>query len=92
MKATSGIARVDKNGQNENAVVAWVREKTAAMQEFYTETRNEMKRVTWPTRKQVQGTTIVVIATVFFFGGFFLVADTIVGKLVDLLFRRLAKG
>ena len=92
MKATSGVTRIDKNGQNENAAVAWVREKTAAVQEFYTETRNEMKRVTWPTRKQVQGTTIVVIATVFFFGGFFLVADTIVGKLVDLLFRRLAKG
>lgn len=92
MKASSGVARIDKDGQSENAAVAWVREKTTAMKEFYAETRNELQRVTWPTRKQVQSTTVVVIVTIFFFGAFFLVADTIVGKLIDLVFKRLAKG
>lgn len=75
-----------------NAAVGWVQEKTTAIREFYTETRHEMARVTWPTRKQVRATTIVVIFTVFFFGGFFLVADTVINKIVSFIFDRLAKG
>ena len=54
------------------------------IREFYNETRLEMRRVTWPERKQVQATTIVVIATVFFFGFYLTLAD----KVVDLLLRR----
>ena len=78
--------------EKRNAVVAWVTEKVAAVREFYTETRLEMKRVTWPSRKQVQATTLVVILTVFFFGAFFLVADTVVGRVIDLVFHKLARG
>lgn len=37
--------------------------------------RMEMRRVTWPNRKQVQATTVVVIITVFIFGAFFAVVD-----------------
>ena len=35
---------------------------------FLTEVRNEMKRVTWPSRKEVYATTVVVILTSSFFG------------------------
>ncbi len=35
---------------------------------FLVEVRSEFKKVTWPPRKEVYGTTIVVIITVFFFG------------------------
>ncbi len=35
---------------------------------FVTEVRNELKKVTWPPRKEVKSTTIVVVITVFFFG------------------------
>jgi len=35
---------------------------------FLVETRSEFKKVTWPPRKEVYGTTVVVIITVFFFG------------------------
>lgn len=35
---------------------------------FLVEVRAEFKKVTWPPRKEVYGTTIVVIITVFFFG------------------------
>ena len=72
--------------------MGWITEKWTATREFYTETRLEMKRVTWPSRKQVQATTIVVVVTVFFFGAFFLVADSLVGKLIDLVFKRLTHG
>jgi preprotein translocase subunit SecE len=35
---------------------------------FLVEARGEFKKVTWPPRREVYGTTIVVIITVFFFG------------------------
>ena len=35
---------------------------------FYTEVRSEMRKVSWPARQEVVGTTIVVVVAVFFFG------------------------
>ena len=35
---------------------------------FLSEVRNEMGRVTWPSRKEVYATTFVVILTSIFFG------------------------
>jgi preprotein translocase subunit SecE len=35
---------------------------------FLVEVRTELKKVTWPPRKEVYGTTVVVIIAVFFFG------------------------
>jgi preprotein translocase subunit SecE len=35
---------------------------------FIAEVRAELKKVTWPPRKEVYATTIVVIIAVFFFG------------------------
>jgi preprotein translocase subunit SecE len=35
---------------------------------FFTEVRNEMRRVTWPSRREVYATTVVVIMTSAFFG------------------------
>jgi len=38
------------------------------MRLFLSEVRNEMARVTWPTRREVYATTLVVILTSIFFG------------------------
>jgi preprotein translocase subunit SecE len=35
---------------------------------FVSEVVTELKKVTWPPKKEVYGTTIVVIIAVFFFG------------------------
>lgn len=42
--------------------------KLGELRSFMTEVRTEMKKVTWPGRQEVRATTIVVIATTFFFG------------------------
>jgi preprotein translocase subunit SecE len=39
--------------------------------------RSEMKRVTWPSRKQVESTTVVVIVSVFIFAAYFKVVDSL---------------
>ena len=54
---------------------------------FYTDVRTEMKKVTTPSRKEVQATTVVVIITVFLFGAYFWVVDTVIGHGIDQLLR-----
>ncbi len=58
---------------------------------FYNDVRTEMKKVTTPSRKEVQGTTTVVIITVFIFAGYFWVIDSIIGKTLEKLLHWLAR-
>jgi preprotein translocase subunit SecE len=45
------------------------------MRLFLSEVRNELKRVTWPSQKEVYATTVVVILTSIFFGVYLFVLD-----------------
>jgi len=45
----------------------------------------EMRRVTWPTRAQVQATTLVVILTVFAFAAYFKLVDGIIERIIALI-------
>ena len=54
---------------------------------FYNDVRTEMRKVTAPSRKEVQSTTVVVIITVFIFGFYFWIVDTVIGRGIDQLFR-----
>ena len=58
---------------------------------FYNDVRTEMRKVTTPSRKEVQGTTTVVIITVFLFGIYFWLLDTVFGKTLDHLLRSLSR-
>jgi preprotein translocase subunit SecE len=55
--------------------------------QFLHEVRVEMRQVTWPTRDDVKGTTVVVILTVFFFGFFLFVVDLGVSQLVERVLK-----
>ncbi|MGH9513624.1 MAG: preprotein translocase subunit SecE [Terriglobales bacterium] len=54
---------------------------------FYNDVRTEMKKVTAPGLKEVQGTTAVVIITVFLFGLYFWIIDNVIGRGVDSMYR-----
>ena len=58
---------------------------------FYNDVRTEMRKVTSPSRKEVQATTTVVLITVFLFGLYFWVIDNVIGRGVDYLFRFFTK-
>ena len=94
MKTMAERDKRESNGESSaQRATGWVTEKVEAVKEFYTETRHEMQRVTWPTRNQVQSTTVVVIVTVFFFGFYFYVADNwIMAPILNWLFTRLGRG
>ena len=59
--------------------------------EYVGELRAEMRRVTWPNRKQVEGTTAVVIISVFLFAGYFAVIDRILASGVNKLLGYFSK-
>ena len=58
---------------------------------FYVDVRTEMKKVTSPSRKEVQGTTAVDIITVFIFGLYFWIVDNIIGHGIDQIMRYFAR-
>ena len=55
---------------------------------FLSEVRNELKRVTWPSQKEVYATTVVVILTSLFFGVYLFAIDTMFFNLVQWVLRR----
>ncbi len=58
---------------------------------YVEELQTEMRRVTWPSWKQVRATTVVVIIAVFVFAAYFAVVDEIVLSMIDKLFRAFTK-
>jgi len=59
---------------------------------FLSEVRNELKRVTWPSRKEVYATTVVVIVTSIFFGIYLFIVDYSAGNIVQWVLRRFGAG
>ena len=54
---------------------------------FLSEVRNELKRVTWPSQKEVYATTIVVILTSVFFGVYLFALDAVLLKAYEWVLR-----
>ncbi|MGE0705679.1 MAG: preprotein translocase subunit SecE [Vicinamibacterales bacterium] len=54
---------------------------------FFSEVRNELKRVTWPSRREVYATTVVVILTSIFFGLYLYALDLGMNAIVQWIFR-----
>jgi preprotein translocase subunit SecE len=53
---------------------------------FFTEVRNEMRRVTWPSRREVYATTLVVLLTALFFGLYLWGIDLALERIVRWLY------
>ncbi len=59
--------------------------KTTAA-EFVQQVRQELSRVTWPTRKETLQTTLMVFLMVFIAAAFFFVVDQVLAYGVRVLF------
>ena len=56
---------------------------------FYGDVRAELKKVTWSSKKEVYGTTVVVVLTVLFFGAYLFVVDLVLKNGVAWVMRTL---
>ncbi len=71
MKTVAADSDDSFGGRARDSVTGW----WARSRRFLSEVRNEMGRVTWPSRKEVYATTFVVILTSIFFGVYLWVVD-----------------
>ena len=69
-------------------VLGWPGRKLAEGRAFLTEVRTELKKVTWPSRKEVSSTTVVVIATSVFFGFYLWGLDIVFSRALSMAFKR----
>ena len=54
---------------------------------FLTDVRSELSRVTWPTRREVWATTIVVILTSMLFGIYLYIVDVGLSAFMNWAFK-----
>ena len=65
--------------------------RAGAARGFLADVRTEIGKVTWPTRNEVRGTTIIVLITVFFFG-FYLYGLDVVMSYISAFITNLVTG
>jgi preprotein translocase subunit SecE len=85
-KMSKSIATANPEDSFGGKVASWW-DKTKS---FYSDVRMEMKKVTSPSFKEVQATTVVLTVTVFLFAAYFAVVDYILKNSLDWLLRTLA--
>jgi preprotein translocase subunit SecE len=80
-KMANSIA--DAGGNFADRVKSW----PERIRTFYNDVRTETRKVTAPSFREVRGTTVVVIITVFLFALYFGVIDYIIQHAVTALFH-----
>lgn len=60
-------------------------ERWGQLVQFLQEVRTELKKVHWPTRKEIVGSTVVVIVSVFIVSFFLGAIDLVLQKLLTLV-------
>lgn len=73
---------MDKKGKNGKAAKPslWLRIKN-----YFKAVKSEMKRVVWPTRKELVNASLIVVGALIFFGVFIAIIDNIVLIPLDAL-------
>jgi preprotein translocase subunit SecE len=82
------MAQVQRQGDSfGQRAMSW----PARFKNYVEDLQLEMRRVTWPTWKQVRATTLIVLIAVFAFAGYFLVVDFVVGRAITKIFDSLTR-
>jgi preprotein translocase subunit SecE len=71
-----------------NALIAKPKEWVTTTRDFWRDTASEMKKVTWPSRNEVVGTTVVVLVATIVFALYLWGCDVVFYKAIDFLFTK----
>jgi preprotein translocase subunit SecE len=85
MKTVAADHEDSFGGRARESVTGW----WGRSRRFLAEVRNEMGRVTWPSRKEVYATTFVVILTSIFFGVYLWGVDLFLNSVIGWVYRTL---
>lgn len=64
-----------------------IREVWEKLNRFLKEVRSELKKVTWPQKKEIIGSTVVVIISVFIVAFFLGLVDVTLQRMLSYLIR-----
>jgi len=65
--------------------VLWRKGQIARLAAYIAETREELKKCTWPTVDELKGSTLVVFISIALLGGFTVFVDYILVQVVRLI-------
>jgi preprotein translocase subunit SecE len=68
--------------------ITFIPRKWRELVSFLTEVKSELKKVTWPSMQEVRSTTIVVVATTFFFGFYLWGLDLVFSEVLSRFLKR----
>jgi preprotein translocase subunit SecE len=66
-------------------VVLWRKGYLLRVSNYVLETREELRKCTWPSVEELKGSTVVILVTIVLLGGFIVAVDYVVSQLVRLL-------
>jgi preprotein translocase subunit SecE len=86
------VEKAPKSGEGQPSVVGgaigWLPRKLGEGRAFLAEVKGELKKVSWPGKKEVYSTTLVVIATSIFFGFYLWGLDVVMSRALSLVLKR----
>ena len=65
----------------------WLKQQWTRLSTFLAEVKAELQKTTWPTRKEVRNTTIVVVVFVMVCAAYLYVVDLVLQTGMERLFR-----
>jgi preprotein translocase subunit SecE len=66
-------------------IYLWRQGAFLRLSNYWDETMEELKKCTWPTWEELQGSTVVVIVAVALLGGFTMLVDFVVANIVRFI-------
>jgi preprotein translocase subunit SecE len=67
----------------------WRKGHVARLSTYLAETREELRKCTWPTKEELKGSTVVVLIATLLLGGFIICTDFVVLEFVRKILPRL---
>jgi preprotein translocase SecE subunit len=65
--------------------VLWRKGYLLRISNYVMETREELRKCTWPSIDELKGSTVVIMLTIFLLGGFIVGVDYFISMLVRLI-------
>src|SRR5216684_851814 len=78
--------------KNDSSIVARPKEWWLTTRDFFRDTNAEMKKVTWPGKNEVVGTTVVVIISTIIFAVYLWGCDQAFFWIISTMFKRFGAG
>jgi preprotein translocase subunit SecE len=93
--AVAEARKMEKDEGTKAAAPGWLSDavsfgprKFRELRSFLSEVKAELKKVTWPSGQEVRSTTIVVVATTFFFGFYLWGLDLVFSEVLSRFLKR----